>query len=62
VEVGALRTIARKFLLFRNFNDLVDFGGERDHGAFRLHAPRLAPSCFRSASWDERGRRQEANR
>ena len=36
---------------------LLHFGGHYDHGGFRRLAPQLAPSCFHSASWDERGRR-----
>ena len=30
----ALRRIARNFLFFRIFNDLVDFTADCDHGAF----------------------------
>jgi len=59
---NALRAIARYFLFFRIFNDLVDFSGDRDHGGFRRHAPATRALCFHGASWCERGRRQEANR
>jgi len=61
VDANALRRIARHYLFFRIFNDLVDFTADCDHGRFRSHAPRLAPSCFHSASGIERGARQEAD-
>ena len=48
--------IAQNFLFLRIFNDLVDFSATRPHGGFRRLAPRLAPSCFHSASTGERGR------
>jgi hypothetical protein len=61
VDGTALRRIARKFLFIRIFNGLVDFGANCGHVGFRLHALRLAPSCFHSASRIERGARQEAD-
>jgi hypothetical protein len=61
VEAGKLRRIARHFLFFRIFNGLVDFNADCDHGRFRANAPRLAPSCFHSASGIERSARQEAD-
>jgi hypothetical protein len=54
VDANGLRRIARYFLFFRIFNGLVDFDADCDHGRFRSDAPRLAPSCFHSASGIER--------
>jgi hypothetical protein len=61
VDANGLRRIALCFSFFRIFNDLVDFVADCDHGDFRTHAPRLAPSCFHSASGIERSARQEAD-
>jgi hypothetical protein len=62
VDAKQLRRFAQNFFFFRIFNGLVDFAADCDHGGFRRLVPRLAPSCFHSASWDARGQRQEANR